>query len=59
MGNPRLPKVVKPILVALNVRIDEALYEDLDRETRVQNRPKRAVIEQAIREYLERCREEA
>lgn len=56
MGSPRQIKTIKPIQVALNVRIDETLYDDLVREVATQGRTKRDFIEQSIREYIDRCR---
>lgn len=56
MGNPRLPDTIKPILVKLNSRIPMTLWEELTKTATRQDRTQRAVIEDALRLYLERCK---
>jgi len=60
MGNPRQPTGLKPLLVSINVRIDEDLYQEMGQMIAALNHSaegctKRAFIEEAIRQHIARC----
>ncbi len=54
MGNPRLPKSGKNPPVSFQVRLPDDLYQRLEDQMFEQDKSKREIIEEAVREYLER-----
>jgi len=53
MGNPRLPCTIRPIVVSINVRINEALHKRLAKFVARRGTTKKACIEAAVQYYLD------
>jgi hypothetical protein len=53
---PRFSKTVKPLLIDLNVRMDERLFKDMEAALFALGMSRRAFVEMAVNEALEKNR---